>query len=239
MARPLAVGAVVAALIGGVCGCGQSTTSSSDPPAGDPPSPRATLLEWDKTGATSSDRVYRDELAEAVAKIASERGEVLAVALDGQPLTTAEIEHRNFAQPPPEGSGVDTALLNEAVAHGFARRFLARARRPEEVVGSGQLQGLELASALPAVTEVILWSDAVVNEAGFNLTSATTAEVHAEVARWRPKLAGLRNKTVVIVGGGRGVHQVVTVERARQLFHELVGGSGGHLIWTPTLSQRP
>ena len=90
------------------------------------------------------------------------------------------------------------------------------------------------------MSEIILWSDAVSNEPAdrFDLSHASVAELEAEIARWKPRLVAVKNKTVVIVGVGRGAHRVVTVERAHRLFRELVEGNGGRLVWLQTLAQR-
>lgn len=130
--------------------------------------------------------------------------------------------------------------INQAVAEGFAKKFIAVLTERETVLGSGQLQGLRIAANTPDVTEIILWSDGIVNEPndGFDLTTATPQDVATEIKRWTPTLAALRGKKVVVVGVGHGAHHVITVERAYRLFHALVDGNGGHLVWTPTLAQQ-
>jgi hypothetical protein len=233
--KPFVAGAVVAVLA--VSGCGTSQpirNSKADPPS------HHVFVEWDETGATATDPSYREEVVDLIEHAARQHGEVLAVVLDGQPITTADIEHRDFAEPPPEGAE-DTEALIESIASGFAHELLTQAARPEEVRGSGQLQGLQIAATTPGVGEIILWSDGIVNEPAdhFDLSDANQQEIQTEIALWSPKLTALKNKTVVIVGVGRGVHEVITVEHAHRFFQVLVEeDAGGDLIWTPTLAQR-
>lgn len=225
------VSLAVAALALSGCGGGRATNSS-------PASARRVVLEWDATGATSRIASYRTELKNEVVHVAAEHGDLFAVVLDGQPLTTSSVTARNFAEAPPDG--IEPNHANEALAAGFAHDFITSFTPQETVAGSGQLQGLMLAAQTPHVGEVVLWSDGVVNEPadGFDLSAASVPELNAEIARWKPKLAGLRGVTVVIVGVGRGVHRIATVERAHRLFSALVEGNGGRLVWTPTLAQR-
>jgi hypothetical protein len=228
VSRFLLVGLAIVALALGGCGAGQS----NDPPH----QARRTMFEWDATGATNQIASYRTELKSELVHAAAEHDDVFAVALDGQPITTASINAHDFAQPPPEAEGEEVAEADDAFAEGMAHDLVASATR-ETVAGSGQLQGLLVAAHTPGIGEVILWSDGVVNEQGFDLSAASGAEVSAEIALWKPKLAGLRGVTVQVVGVGRGVHLVATVERAHELFSALVNGNGGHLAWTPTLAQ--
>jgi hypothetical protein len=234
MVRCIRAGIVAVALALGGCAAGQSIT--------DPPQQTASrrVVLWDETGATSRIASYRTELAKTIVHDAGEGDDVFAAALDGQPVTTADLREHNFAQAPPETEGEEAREDNEAFAEGFARQFMASIPARERVVGSGQLQGLELAAHTPHVAEVTLWSDGIVNEPsdGFDLSTASASEVTAEVARWKPKLAGLHDVTVAIVGVGRGVHHLATVEEAHRLFSGLVDGNGGHLVWTPVLAQR-
>jgi hypothetical protein len=227
----LSVGFAAAALA--LSGCGAAKPN-------DPPSARRTILEWDATGTTSRLPGYRTELKGEIVHVAAERGDLFAAVLDGQPVTTANIETHNFAQAPPEIEGDEVAEADEAFAEGFAHNFIASFASGETVSGSGQLQGLLLAAHTPDVAEVIVWTDGVVNEPsdGFDLSTASVAGLNAEIARWKPKLVGLHGVTVVLIGVGRGVHHVITVERAHRLFDALVGDNGGHLVWTPTLAQR-
>jgi hypothetical protein len=232
MVRCILASAVVAALLCSGCGAGQSRSSLD-------PQPRRTLLEWDAAGATSTDPSYKQELIKTIQHIAAERGEVFAVVLDGQPITTAEIKARNFAESPPGVEAQNLPAVSQAVATGFARDFIATLTRPEAIPGSGELQGLLLASHTPRISEIYLWSDSVVDEpGGLNLYNASMAEIEAETARWKAKLTGLKNVTVVIVGGGHGIRNLQTVSRAHRLFREVIEDNGGHLVWTPTLAQR-
>lgn len=232
MARTFLAAAVVAALLCSGCGSGQSADPKSAPS-------RRIVIEWDAGGATNTDPSYKQELIATIQQVAAARGEVFAVALDGQPITTAEIKTRNFAEMSPGMEAQEMRAANQAVAAGFAHDFIATFTRPELIHGSGELQGLLLASRTPGVSEIYVWTDGIVNEpGGVDLYDANTSELEAETARWKPKLTGLKNRTVVIVGGGRGVHDLATVEHAHRLFRELVDGDGGHLVWTPTLAQR-
>ena len=228
--KTLVAGALAAALA--VCGCGASHAKRDPKRLGQP----HVLIAADKTGATAVDPEYKNEITALIERLAKEHADVDAVALDGQPLTTGAVESRNFAEPPPEGVE-DTEALEEAVGSGFAHNFLEHAAEPENVHGSGQLQGLKLAAGLH-VSEVDMWTDGIVNEADFDLTRASSAEVQSEIARWKPQLRQLAGKTVVLIGVGRGVHEVATVERAHELFTALVTGDGGHLVWAHTLSTR-
>jgi hypothetical protein len=231
MTRVLLVAVVVAALWCSGCGSGQPTS------AGSPVHPKVFVL-WDATGATNAIPSYKQELISTIQHVAAEEGEVFAALLDGQPITTAAITARNFGEAPPDTQPQERPAINQAVAEGFARDFVATFVTPEAVHGSGQLQGMLIASRTPGVTEILMWSDAVVNEAGFDLSNAGIPELEAEIAHWKPQFAGLKGKTVVVVGVGRGVHRVVTVELAHRLFQALVAGNGARLIWVPTLAQR-
>ncbi|HUA74354.1 MAG TPA: hypothetical protein VL988_06325 [Solirubrobacteraceae bacterium] len=233
MTRPFLVGFAIAALALSGCGADQST----DPPRD---GARRVMNLWDATGATSRIASYRTELTNTIVKEAADHDDVFVAVLDGQPVTTAGLRDHNFAQAPPEMEGEEAAKANQAFAAGFAHQFIASFGAREAVAGSGQLEGLELAARTPHVAEVMLWSDGIVNERGdgFDLSTASANEVTAEIARWKPKLAGLHDVTVVIVGVGRGVHHLATVEEAHRLFTGLVDGNGGHLVWTPILAQR-
>lgn len=229
MIRFLLVGLAAVGLALSGCGAGQSSDS--------PHPSRRIMIEWDATGATNRIAGYRSELKNELVHDAVERDYVFAAVLDGQPVTTASVVAHDFAQPPPETEGEEAAEDDAAFAEGFAHNLAASAGR-ETVTGSGQLQGLLVAVHTPGIGEVFLWSDGVVNEPGFDLSTASDAELDAEIARWKPKLVGLRGVTVVVVGVGRGVGKVATVERAHRLFFAIVNGNGGHLVWTPTLAQR-
>jgi hypothetical protein len=233
MARSLLAAVAVAAFCCSGCGSGQTAT------AGSPVRPKVFVL-WDATGATNSSLSYKQELISTIQHVAAEDGEVWAAVLDGQPITTAAITARNFGEAPPGAQAQERSEINQAVAEGFARNFIATFTKPEVVRGSGQLQGLLIASRTSGVTEIVMWSDAIVNEPNdrFDLSTATVPELNAEIAHWKPRFAGLKGTTVVVVGIGRAVHHVVTVERAHRLFQALVAGNGARLIWVPTLAQR-
>jgi hypothetical protein len=231
MTRMLLVAVVIAALWCSGCGSGQPTS------AGNPAHPKTFVL-WDATGAINTIPSYKQELISTIQHVAAEREEIFAAVIDGQPITTAAITARNFGEAPPDTQPQEQPAINQAVAEGFARDFVATFAKPETVRGSGQLQGLLIAAGTPGVHEIIMFTDAIVNEAGFDLTYATPAELAAEVARWKPKLASLKGKRVVVIGAGRGVHRVVTVEHAYQLFHALVEGNDGKLEWLMTGAQR-
>jgi hypothetical protein len=227
----LAIGVAVALACGG-CASGQPTSSRS----ADPPTAR-TFVEWDATGAINHIANYKTELTSVIQHVADVRGEIFAAVIDGQPITTANITDRNFAAPLPDGEEPESSTI-ESAGDGFAYTFAASCTNHETVRGSGQLQGLLVAADTPGVHEIIVFTDAIVNERGFDLSTATPSELAAEIARWKPRLAILKNKKVVLVGVGRGVHSVVTVERAHHLFHEIVEGNGGRLEWLQTLAQR-
>jgi hypothetical protein len=231
----LAVG-VAAALVCSGCGGSQPTTGSTSADS-QHPAPFRTFVEWDATGAINHIPSYKEELATVIQHVANARGEIFAAVIDGQPITTASITARNFGEPLPDGEEPESSTV-ESAGDGFAYEFIARCTTHEVVRGSGQLQGLLVAARTPGVHEIIMFTDAIINEAGFDLSNATPAELEAEIARWKPKLATLRNKQVTLVGTGRGVGRIVTVERAHRLFHEVVEGNGGHLEWLQTLAQR-
>jgi hypothetical protein len=226
--RVFLVAAVVAALICAGCGSDRAATS-----------PPKVFVEWDATGTINNVPAYKRELAGVIERVAAVPGEILAVVIDGQPITTATITTSNFAEALPDGEKPESVDI-KAKAEGFAHDFLARCTTREIVSGSGQLQGLSIAANTPGVTEIVMFTDGIVNEreGGFNLTSAGANEIAREIQRWKPSLAGLYGKLVTIVGVGRGVGKVETVERAHRLFEALVEGNGGHLVWTPTLEQR-
>lgn len=231
MTKMLSVG--FAAVVLALSGCAADPTTH-------PPTGRRTIVEWDATGATSRLPSYRTELKDEIVHVAAERGDLFAAVLDGQPVTTASIDAHNFAQTPPEIEGGEVAEANEAFAEGFAHNFIASFASGEMLAGSGQLQGLLLTARTPDVAELFMWTDGIVDEPGdgFDLSTASVPELNAEIARWKPQLAGLHGITVVLIGVGRGVHHVITVERAHRLFTALVDENGGDLVWTPTLAQR-
>jgi hypothetical protein len=221
-----------AAVVLACAGCGSSHQSSG---SGDLP-PR-TFVQWDATAAVNFFPQYKTELINVIQHVAAERGQVFAAVIDGQPITTANIASRNFAEKLPDGEEPESSVV-EAAGDDFAHQFTANCTTREVVRGSGQLQGLLIAADTPGVREVVMFTDGIVNENGFDLSDATPSELQGEIARWKPKLTALKNMTVVLVGVGRGVHQVATVEAARHLFHEVVEGNGGHLQWLQTLAQR-
>jgi hypothetical protein len=231
MTRMYLVAALVAVLMLSGCGGGSKTAGNTTHPK--------VFIEWDDSGFTRFAQSYKDEIVGAIHRIAAANGEIFAVVLDGQPITTASITERNFAEAPPGAEPQEMPAINQAVAEGFAKKFIATLTEHETVLGSGQLQGLRIAANTPGVTEIILWSDGVVNEPndGFDLTTATAQDVATEIKRWMPTLAALRGKRVVVVGVGRGAHHVITVERAQRLCRAVVEGNGGHLVWTQTLAQ--
>lgn len=230
--KPLAA-ALVAALCSG-CGSGTPTQNAAVR------APKKVYVEWDATGAVNTVPAYKQEVISLIQQVAAGDGEVFAAVLDGQPITTASVASRNFAEVPPETEPQERPAINQAVATGFARNFIATCTTHEVVAGSGQLQGLALAAATSGVSEVYMWSDGVVNEPAnnFDLTTASAQELNAEIAQWKPKLTGLKGMTVVVVGAGRGAHRLITAERAHQLFQAVVEGNGGTLVWVPTLAQR-
>ncbi len=229
MIKFLLVGLAAVGLALSGCGAGQSS---------DPPHPsRRIMIEWDATGATNRITGYREELKNELVNDAAEHDYVFAAVLDGQPVTTASIVAHDFAQPPPDTEGEEAAEDNASYAEGVAHNLVTSAGR-ETVAGSGQLQGLLVAARTPGVGEVVLFSDGIVNEPNFDLSTADGLTLNTEIKRWKPKLVGLRGVTVVVVGVGREVGKIVTVERAHRLFAALVDGNGGHLVWTPTLAQR-
>lgn len=231
MTKMFVVAAVAAALMCGGCG--------SDPTNHAGPRPPKVFVEWDETGATNTVPTFKHELATVIERVAVVPGEVLAAVIDGQPITTANITTSNFAEPLPEGKKPESIYI-KARAEGFVYNLMKTLSQRETVRGSGQLQGLRVAANTPGVTEIVMFSDGIVNEpeGGFDLSTASAQELEHEISRWKPLLAGLRGKSVTIAGVGRGVHWVATVERAERLFQALVEGNGARLVWTPTLAQR-
>jgi hypothetical protein len=227
MTRYILAAAVAAALVCSGCGTSQ-----------DPTGPRKVFVEWDATGTINTVPGYREEVIRAVERFAVKRDEVFAAVIDGQPITTANIKSQSFALHAPGSEGGEIPGGIEAIGAGFAHDFVAGFGTPETVLGSGQLQGLQIAANTPGVSEIYMWTDAIVNEAGFNLSIATPAEIKTEIAYWKPKLANLANKTVLLLGVGRGVHHATTVERAHYLFAALLQDDHGHLEWLQTLAQR-
>lgn len=198
------------------------------------------VVEWDGSGFSRFASLYQEEVVTTIQEMAAKEDQVLTCVLDGQPVTTADITTTDFGASlrKEEVEKEEESETKQAIAAGLAKTLISHAK--EVVPGSGQLQGLELAAETPGVTRIYQWTDGVVNEPTnhFSLTSATKNQITAEIRQWQPRLKGLEGKTVIIVGVGRGVHQVATVERAHRLYRALVEGkNGGHLVWTPTLYQ--
>lgn len=231
------VGITVAAILSiALAACG--TTSTVTPARLAKPQTKV-VVEWDGPGFGRFARLYEEEMIALMQRLAADKDYVLTAVLDGQPLTTAKITATNFASSLKE-EGIEKREETEAkqaIAEGIVKTLIAHAKAI--VPGSGELQGLELAANTPNVSEIYQWTDAVVNEPDghFDLTSANNNQLAAEIAKWRPRLAGIRNKTVVVVGVGHGVGQAKTVERAHHLYRAVIEGNGGHLVWTQTLGQ--
>jgi hypothetical protein len=222
----------VASLV--LAACGTTTTIPVNT------QPTKVALEWDDSVFARFASVYKEEITALVQKLAAQEDDVLSAVVDGQPITTANITTTNFAASlsSKEVEKEEEPETKQAIAAGLVANLVAH--KAQIVPGSGQLQGLELAANTPGVTRIYQWTDAVVNEPSnhFYLTNASENQVTAEINYWKPRLRGLKGKTVILVGVGHGVHRVVTVERAHRLFYALVHGNGGHLIWTPTLGQQ-
>jgi adenosyl cobinamide kinase/adenosyl cobinamide phosphate guanylyltransferase len=236
MNRILAVVAATVSLV--LAACGGATTQNITR-ASQPSAHAKVEVQWDGSGFDRFATLYREEVAALLQTLAVRGDDVLTVVLDGQPLTTANVKNTNFAASlyGDEVEKEEEPEIKQAMAAGLAKTLIARAK--EIVPGSGQLQGLELAANTPGVTEIYQWTDGVVNEPGdhFSLTDASENRITAEIKKWQPLLKKLKDKTVVVVGVGQGVHEVITVERAHRLFRALVEGDGGHLVWTPTIGQ--
>ncbi len=216
--------------------CGTTTTTNNAASV----QPTKIVVEWDGSGFNRFANLYKEEVTAVMQELAAQKDEVMTTVLDGQPITTAGFITINFADSlhKEEVEKEQEPETKQAIAAGLVKTLIANAK--EVVRGSGQLQGLELAAETPGVTRIYQWTDGVINEPAnrFSLTGATESQVTAEIRQWQPRLTGLRGKTVMIIGVGRGVNQVTTVERAHRLFRAVVEGkNGGHLVWTPTLAQ--
>lgn len=235
--------ASVLALVLALAGCGGRPAT---PPAGTlqerdlAAAGRTTVLFVD--GSASFRRYaadYEPEVMAITETVAGRGGRVLACVVDGQPLTTARITSTDFSQVPVGGS--DPAIrqrFNQAKALGLTRTLEHLVRRPSSVSGSGQLEALELAADTPALTAVIFWTDAIVNQLdGFSVARASDAQIERQVRRWAPRLAGLRGRTVVLVGVGRGTGHAGAVMRAKRLFAGLSAAAGFRLYWAQSLAQ--
>jgi hypothetical protein len=226
--------AVVVSLL--LAACGTTTTTKNTA------SVKLTkvVVEWDGSGFSRFASLYQEEVTAVMQELAAREDQVLTCVLDGQPITTANITTTDFGASlqKEEVEKEEESETKQAIAAGLAKTLMTHAK--EIVPGSGQLQGLEMATNTPDVSRIYQWTDGIVNEPDnhFSLTSATESQITAEIRQWQPRLTGLKGKTVVIVGVGRGVNQVITVERAHRLFRALVEGNGGHLIWTPTVEQQ-
>jgi hypothetical protein len=236
MNRILAVVAATVSLM--LAACGGATTQNITR-ASQPSAHAKVEVQWDGSGFDRFANLYTDEVAALMQELAIHEDYVLTTVLDGQPITTASVTATNFAASlqRDEIEKEEEPETKQALAAGLAKTLVTRAK--EIVPGSGQLQGLELAANTPGLTKIYQWTDGVVNEPSdrFNLTDASESRVTAETRHWQPRLKGLKGKTIVIVGVGRGVHLPISVERAHRLFHALVDGNGGHLIWTQTIAQ--
>jgi len=227
------VAAVAVSLMLAACGTTTTTNNVTHP------NPTKVVVEWDGSGFSRFANLYKEEVTAVIQKLAAQEDEVLTSVLDGQPITTGSFTTTNFADSlqKEEVEKEEEPETKQAIAAGLAKTLIARAK--EIVPGSGQLQGLELAANTPGVARIYQWTDGVVNEPSnhFSLTGASESQVTAEIRQWQPRLRGLKGKTVVIIGVGRGVNQVTAVERAHRLFRALVEGNGGQLTWTPTAEQ--
>jgi hypothetical protein len=216
-----------------VAGCGETLITVRSPIA----RPAKVFIAWDGSGFGQYAKNYQEEIVTAVQEFAAHRDEVFGAILDGQPLTTAQLKRRDFSVPvdAEEGLLAERQLI-DAIASGFVAKLLKR--EPERVQGSGQLQGLQVAAGIAGVNTILMWTDAIVNEPlrHFNLTSASDEEIRSEIGYWHPRLKALRGKRVVLIGVGRGIESVATVERAKRMFETLVEGDGGELEWLTVLN---
>lgn len=182
---------------------------------------------------------YQAEMSAVTGLVAAHGGRVLAAVADGQPLTTARIVTADFGRR--SVAMDDPAVIerfNQAKAIGLTGRLKRLLRRGEAVSGSGQLEALAVAANTPSLRSVVFWTDGIVNEPdGFNLTRASAGETAAEMRRWVPRLRGLRGRTVVMLGVGRGVHRAETVERAQRLLAGLAHADHFRLFWAQSLDQ--
>jgi hypothetical protein len=127
--------------------------------------------------------------------------------------------------------------FNTARALGLRKEFQRIIRRtPRKVPGSGQLEALELASQTPGVGRVFMFTDARIFEPdGIPLSTASHAEVEEAVERWAPRMRGLNEVEIVLVGGGLGALSAQAVRNAHALFGGLAREVGASFSWTRSL----
>jgi hypothetical protein len=127
--------------------------------------------------------------------------------------------------------------FNQARALGLRKEFKKIIYdTPRKAPGSGQLEALELASQTPGVGRVVMFTDALVLEPeGIVLRTATKPEVEEAIARWAPRMRGLKGVELVFVGVGLGSLSAKSVRNAKTLFHGLAEEVGATFSWTRSL----
>jgi hypothetical protein len=107
---------------------------------------------------------------------------------------------------------------------------------PRQAPGSGQLEALELASQTPGVGRVFVFTDALILEPdGIVLRTASHREVQEAIARWAPRMSGLKGVQLVFVGVGLGALSAKSVRNAQALFAGLAHQVGASFSWTRSL----
>lgn len=252
-ARVALAGAVLtlaaAAFFGSGCGGGgtgaQRTTTAPEHVGRNVP---VVFLLFDCSGFRRIAPEFEPDLVKVAEDAARHRQKLEFACVDGTPLTTARVLTVDFSRLPgadvnPEVADVDDETfqqVNLARAQSLRPEFHLRIMHGRETVGSGLLEGLVLPAQQANVVRIVFWTDAEVRDPddGFNLPTATPAEMRAEVRRWIPRLRGLAGRTVVVVGAGRGAQTQATALKAKRLFTALIDrGVHGHLVWTRTLDQ--
>lgn len=238
----IGVAAFAAALI--LSACGGAAQSK-------PKTPRvvsATYEAFDCSGFRRLAVEYEPDLVKVAEAVAVRDDKLRFACVDGKPLISTQIHTFDFTHIPgsendPDLQGDPQTLhdTNVARAMGLGPTLVSIIKNGREFVGSGLLEGLTFPANEPDVTKVYYWTDGEVRDPadGFNLPTATPEQTRSEIGRWIPRLRGLRGKTVIIIGGGRGAQTEATATKAHDLFQAIIENPRvrGHLVWVPTLDQ--
>ncbi len=227
---------VAAAVCCAAAGCGGGETGSGTSSSG-----RLDLLIADcsKSFRASSERMLPEMVA--IAADSAEQDRVLwAGCFAGAPLRTLVWDPKvDFgALPSGVNPGPVADRFNVARALGMEPKLLQMIREtPDREGGSGQLEALEVASETEDLGRVFLFTDAAIHQAHVpDMTIATPGEIQRTIRVWAPRLSGLRDVHLILVGVGFGVHNSISVRNAKLLFRGLADRVGATSFrWTQDL----
>jgi hypothetical protein len=218
--------------IGGATGCGEVADTHGSTHA--PPflaTHRVDIVYGDCSSFRGNTEAFVPQMVTIAERSAIEQRVLWAGCFDGAPLRTLHWKPKvDFGDLPRDVRRNATVAkrVDLARALGMRRSFMTMIRTtPRRVRGSGQLEALELAAETKGVGRVFMFTDGIVHQVdGISLNTATRAQIDRTIARWAPRLTGLRGATLLFVGVGRDAYRTAVVRNAKELFRGLAAKVG-------------